>query len=304
MIKKITLFAFILLLFQPAFAQQPFGHLTIFSEDGDKFYLILNGEKINEIAQTNLRVEELVQPYYNAKIIFEDGSRTAISKNYLQIADVDGVFSDVTYKVKRDKNNPQKMKFNYFSMTPVVQGYIPPNNLYVTTYGHPATVNGTITQTTTTTTATGGVNAGISVGGVGVNVSVNSPGFGSTTISETTTVTSTNVGSPDTVYADVDGCSSGRAMTSQNFASALQTIKSQNFEETKLSTANQISRSNCLNTSQIVEICKSFGFEDTKLTFAKSAYSSCVDPNNYFKVNNVFAFSSSADDLNEFITGR
>ena len=101
-----TLCTFVLLAFQSLFAQQPFGHLTIFSENGDKFYLILNGEKINEIAQANLRVEELVQPYYNAKVIFEDGSKTEITKNFLQIADVDGIFSDVTYKIKRDKNNP------------------------------------------------------------------------------------------------------------------------------------------------------------------------------------------------------
>jgi hypothetical protein len=36
----------------------------------------------------------------------------------------------------------------------------------------------------------GGVNAGVSVGGVGVNISINDPVFsGSTTVTETTTVT-------------------------------------------------------------------------------------------------------------------
>lgn len=38
---------------------QPVGHLTIFSEDGDRFQLILNGELINDVPQTNLRVEDL-----------------------------------------------------------------------------------------------------------------------------------------------------------------------------------------------------------------------------------------------------
>ena len=46
------------------FAQpQPTGALTIFSEDGDKFFLILNGEPQNNIAQSNIRVEDLPQPY-------------------------------------------------------------------------------------------------------------------------------------------------------------------------------------------------------------------------------------------------
>ncbi|HEX8563740.1 MAG TPA: DUF4476 domain-containing protein [Flavobacterium sp.] len=299
--KTFTLFALLLLTMQAALAQQPFGHLTLFSEDGDKFYLVLNGEKINEIAQTNLRVEELVQPYYNAKVIFEDGTKSEISKNYLQIADMDGIFSDVTYKIKRDKNNPTKMKMNFFSMTPVVQGYIPPKNVYVTRYGHPAP-SGTVVQTTTTTTAVGGINAGINVNGVGVNVSVSNPGFGST-VTETTTVSS-STSTTGGIIEDDSPCPYGRAMNQQNFASALQTIKNQNFEDTKLSTANQISQSNCLNAAQIGEICKTFGFEETKLTFAKSAYATCVDQNNYFKVNNVFTFSSSADELNSYISGR
>src|SRR5205085_6529452 len=77
------------------FAQQKVGNLTIFSEDGDKFYLILNGEKQNTAPQTNIRVEELPQPYYNAKIIFADSAVMPISKNNLRIADADGTMMDV-----------------------------------------------------------------------------------------------------------------------------------------------------------------------------------------------------------------
>ena len=86
----------------------PVGHLTIFSEDGDKFSLILNGELVNDVPQTNLRVEDLNQPYYNAKIKFEDSSLLDISKNNLMIANVDGTFSDVTFKIRRDKNKKGK----------------------------------------------------------------------------------------------------------------------------------------------------------------------------------------------------
>ncbi len=296
-----TLIAFLLLFASTGFAQQ-FGHLTIFSEDGDKFYLILNGEKINEIAQTNLRVEELTQPYYNAKIIFEDQTKTEISKNYLQIADVDGIFSDVTYKIKRDKNNPKKMKLNYFSTAEVQQGYIPPKNVFVTRYGQPTPISETVTQTTTTTSV-GGVHAGVNMGGVGVNVSVSSPGFG-TTVTETTTVSSSSIiGYQDTVVVE-EGCLQNRPMSAQNFASALQTVKNQNFDDTQLSTAKQIANSNCMSAVQIAEICRAFKFEDSKLSFAKAAYSSCVDPKNYFKLNDVFSFSSNVDELNDFISRR
>lgn len=294
---------------------QPFGHLTIFSEDGDKFYLILNGERINDEPQTNIRVEELVQPYYNAKIIFEDKMRQEISKNFLQITDVDEVFMDVTYKIKRDKNKPSKMKLNFFSMTPIPERYVAPSNMYVRRWGQPAPPQqvivqqtapvGVVQQTTTTTTSVGGMNAGVGVGGVGVNISINDPIFsGSTTITETTTVTTGGgavVGYQEPIQ---EGCYGARPMNNGNFSSALQTIKNQGFDESRLKTAKQIAQNNCLNTNQIVEICKIFGFEETRLDFAKFAFDACVEPQNYFKVNNVFSFSSSADELNDFISRR
>lgn len=102
--KKITTFLFFIMT-SFVFAQgSPIGHLTIFSEDGDKFYLILNGEQQNDIAQTNIRIEDLNQPYYNARIQFEDKTLLDITTNNMMIADIDGIMSDVTYKIRRHKN--------------------------------------------------------------------------------------------------------------------------------------------------------------------------------------------------------
>jgi len=298
-----------------SFAQQ-FGHLTIFSEDGDKFTLILNGEKINDTPQANLRVEELNQPYYNAKIQFEDGSKQPISKNNLMIADVDGIYKDVTYKIKRDKNNASKMKLNFFSMTDVDPGFLPPSNVKVVHYGQPmqATTSGTVTHTTTTTTSSGngvGVNAGVNIDGVGigVNMTVHDPGMQvSHTQTTTTTTSSSHNGHGYGGHGGHDGhshgCSESRPMSPTNFNSALQTIKGQSFEETRLKTAKQIASANCLSAGQIADICNAFSFEDSKLDFAKAAYSNCTEPNNYFKINNVFSFSSSVDELTEFVTSR
>ncbi len=300
--KNITTIA-LLLLTSLSFAQmQPFGHLTIFSEDGDKFTLMLNGEQINDVPQANLRVEDLVQPYYNAKIVFEDQTKQEISKNSLMIADVDGIFMDVTYKIKRDKNNAKKMKMNFFSMTPIVQGYIPPSNVKVIHYGQPQPV-GTVTQTTTTTTNAGGINAGVNVNGVGVSIHVNDGSLG--TVSHTQTVSTTTTSGQTVIYDDApEGCMGARCMTQGNFNSALQSIKNQGFDDTRLKTAKQIASSNCLNASQIADICRVFGFDESKLDFAKFAYNSCTEQNNYFKVNDVFSFSSSVDELTDYIAGK
>ena len=42
---------------------QSTSNLVIFSEDGYKFFIILNGIRQNEVAQTNVKVMGLNQPY-------------------------------------------------------------------------------------------------------------------------------------------------------------------------------------------------------------------------------------------------
>lgn len=310
---KIILAAAMMMTAFVAMAQvQPVGHLTIFSEAGDKFYLILNGERQNNVAQTNLRVEDLTNQYYTAKIIFEDKALPEIEKKMLMIADADGIMSDVTYKIKKNANNG-KLTLNYFSSLPVQQGFKAPSNVHVVHYGtpdvvvvQPAATTTTVTQTTTTTTGgTTGVNATVNMPGVNMNVNITDPTLNSsytTTVTETSTTNVQHTGHSQP--ASNFGCSSRYCMSAGDFSSALATVKGQSFEESKLKTAQQIASSNCLNASQVSDICRVFGFEQTKLDFAKFAYDRCTEPNNYFKVNNVFSFSSSSDELNEYIATK
>ena len=321
---KATLSALFVLLTFCLFAQvQPVGHLTIFSEDGDKFTLFLNGEQINDKPQVNIRVEDLNQPYYNAKITFEDQTKEPITKNRLPVTDPDGVYMDVTYKMKRDKNNASKLKLNFFSVIPVDQGYVAPSNVYVRHWGKPehqqvvvvqqGNTGGTVTQTTTTTTTTAGTGTNASVGvnvngvGVGMNVNIND-GMGgtNTTVSQTTTSTTTSTRERDVTVVEQTsaGCARNRPMTTDNFNNALSTIKKISFDETRLSTAKQIAKSNCLSSNQVVQICELFSFEETKLDFAKFAYDRCTDPKNYFNVNNIFTFSSNVESLTEYVNRK
>lgn len=314
MIRKITLLA-LLLISSLSFSQRngAVGHLTIFSEDGDKFTLILNGEVINDVPQTNLRVEDLNQPYYNAKIKFEDKTLADISKNNLMLSDVDGVFADVTYKIKRDKNNKTKMKLNYFSSIPVQPDFIPASNVHVIHYGQPRpvavqTTTGVSQTITTTSTQTGGasVGVGVNVGGVNMGVTINDS-MGGGSVTQTTTTTTTNIGGT-TNHVDhaepVRGCGGRSCMTSANFNAALTTIKKQSFEDTRLKTAKQVINANCLNVDQIIQIANTFNFEDNKLEFAKYAYDFCIEPRNYFKLNGIFSFSSNVDELSDYVQSR
>lgn len=303
MIQKITLFIAFIFAIGASAQIQPFGNLTIFSENGDKFKLVLNGEVINTVSQTNLRVEELNQPYYNAKIIFDDSNLQQISKNTLMLTDADGIFMDVTYKIHRDKNNSNKLKMNLFSYIPVDLGFIPAPNVHVIHYGQPDLVQTQVTQTTTSS------NDGFSIGvnGAGVNMNVNVNGMGMNGSQQTTTTTTTVKSGGYNEQPEYDGgprCDRRYAMTSTNFANAFATVKNQKFDDTRLKTAKQITSANCLTVNQIAQIAKLFSFEDNTLDYAKFAFDYCVEPRNYFNLYNVFKFSSNVDELTDYVQQR
>lgn len=299
--------------------------LTIFSEDGYRFYLVLNGQKQNNVAMTNVRIDGLAQPQYAVKILFEDPSKPEISKNIPVVDPGTNAFADVTYKIKTNKDGELKMR--YFSATPVVPNYVPPADVYVMHYGQPAPppppgMGGTtVTQTTVTqttgTTGMGGANISVGggMGGVNMNINISDPVLGggtTTTTRTTTTTTSTDLG-----YSDGGGYhdnppppppSRGNncrfAMDASSFRSAKETVSKASFDETKLSTAKTILTSNCMSSDQVIAICNLFSFEASKLDFAKYAYERCTDRGNYFKVGNIFSFDASRTELNEYISGH
>ena len=297
--KKILAILIFLSPFICAAQPQTGGNLTVFSEDGDKFFLVLNGEKQNEVPQSNIKIEDLPQPYYSAKIMFEDKTFATISKTNLMITDVEGKMMDVTYKIKKDKNN--KVKLTYYSMIPVPQDFMPPSGMYVRQYGQPIVAQGNVNQTTTTTTTTNGMGASLNLPGVSMNISINEPNEVHTTTT-TTTHSNTNHQQQQTQTPPPSrGCMNNLPMNASDFAAAKKTINESSFDDTKLKTAQSIASSNCLSCDQVVQICSLFSFEENKFAFAKYAYKYSTDPRNYFKVNNVFSFSASKEELSEFI---
>ena len=202
-------------------------------------------------------------------------------------------------------------------------------------------VNTTVRDNTTTTgTGKENVNMSVNVGGVGFNMDVNiNDGFGevnsdvnttttttntntnayndvnynqSTTITTTTTTSTTGGGFDNTMYNEeiqtepvyyVEGYtgSVGCAVPSQNFSSILSAIEDESFSDDKMNIAKQATKNKCLTTDQVIEICNLFSFEDDKLEFAKYAYARTYDIDDYYKVNSVFGFSSSKEELNDFI---
>jgi hypothetical protein len=93
-------------------------------------------------------------------------------------------------------------------------------------------------------------------------------------------------------------------MSAQTFAAAQKTISNQGFDESRLKIAKQAISANCMSVAQIAQVLTIFGFEETKLDFAKYAYDYTSDPKNYFMLNDSFGFSSSVDELEEYLSTK
>jgi len=310
--KKVSLLFMALVCITFAKAQK--SNLIMFSEQGEKFSLILNGILQNEKPETNVKVTDLVAPSYKLKIIFEDSFRTIYFNE-------PGV--EATYCVKR--NNKGEYVARYQNEVPIAQAPAPPAGQKVIVYSTvapaptPTTVVST-TQTTTTTTAGNapppqgnasmgmgiqvndpelGVNMNFNIGGANMTGSSSSTSYSSTTTTTTSSSSSTPPPPPPPPapvsylpgYSGAIGCPI--PMSPNDFEALKSTISSKTFEDSKLTIAKQSISSNCLMASQVREIVKLFTFEDNKLAFAKYAYAYTYDIGNYFKINDAFTFESS-----------
>ncbi|HTA28182.1 MAG TPA: DUF4476 domain-containing protein [Bacteroidia bacterium] len=158
------------------------------------------------------------------------------------------------------------------------------------------------TETTTQQTTTmPGATINMTIGGTGVTTQ-------QTTVTTTTTTTSTGdqtqqAPPPPQQQAPPPPSNSGCSypMPHDDYESAKSSIAAKDFEDTKLTLAKQVNSSNCMSAEQIRGIMKLFTFENSKLDFAKSAYSHCSDKGNYFKVNDAFEFDNSSKELNDYI---
>jgi len=95
------------LFFFAAFSQSNF---TVFNNNGQAFYVILNGIKQNSLPQTNVYVSGLKNGAYSTKLIFSDGKTPDIDKNFFIDAP-----SDITTRIIFKKG---KGKLQLLSMEP------------------------------------------------------------------------------------------------------------------------------------------------------------------------------------------
>ncbi|MEA3495507.1 MAG: DUF4476 domain-containing protein [Bacteroidota bacterium] len=311
--KNVTLFLIGMLFISSVFGQIK-SNLVFFTEQGERFHLILNGINQNQNPETNVKITDLISPSYKVKVIFENTNLGEIDKNKIF-----NQGTETTFVIK--KNRKGEYVIRWMNEVPIAQAPAIIEGQSVIIYNtqpqpQPTTTIVTNSQTTTVNQgvnmnpsgASMNVNFNNSQSGANINMNINAGGNNTTTSS--TTITKTEIYQNPQMqqtqttyvlpgYNGPVGCP--YPMSSQDFTQVKYSISSKDFEDSKLRIAKQVIMSNCLLSSQVKEIMLLFDFEDTRLKLAKFAYGYTYDIGNYYLLNDAFDFESTIEELNDYI---
>src|SRR4030095_14311346 len=90
-------------------------------------------------------------------------------------------------------------------------------------------------------------------------------------------------------------------VTSQSFSSIVQTLRREYSESSRFEIARQMIDRNYFTSDQVKYMLQLFSSESNKLELAKYAYRNTSDQKNYFVVYDALSFSSSKEQLADYI---
>lgn len=286
---------------------QPINDLVVYAGEPTPFYLVLNGVRQNDEPMTNVRITDLIQPVYDATVIFEDEALGTFSKKiYMSERG-----REYVYAIKQKKNG--EYTFRIQSVTLLNLAPPPPASqravVYHATPNAPRQAVTTTTTTRTTTRQAGGVNMNVGVPGFGMNVNINDPLVGGTGVTYTESVTTTSGGGTRTSadhyvmpgYGGPIGCP--WPMDNGQFAEVRRSVASKTWDESRLTIAKQVVGANCLTAAQVRDLMTVMEWEETRLDLAKFAYGYTYDIGNYYKLNDAFEWEASIEELSRHING-
>jgi len=300
------------------------SNLIFFSESGETFKVFLNGVAQNPGYSSNVKVANLDQPYYRARVVFEDRSKGEINKNLN--------FNPNTETVFRIKLGNKGYVMRWQSEVPIAQAAPPAvgqtNIIYhsepiqeeVASDQNSSTVSMQVTNsqsssssTQTSTAQPENINVSMSIPDVQMNVSMNlnesmtrvqgssSEMTQTNSMTSSSSMTQTNTSQPEVMTTSPSASGCVNPASDSDFSSIRSSIESKTFRDDKLTVFKQVLRSRCFSTDQVKTMMSMFTYEDDKLEVAKLAYSKTVDQSNYYRINDAFTYSSSIDELNEFL---
>lgn len=305
------------------------SNLSVFNNNGQPFYVVLNGIRQNSKPETNVQVSQIKNGSYAVKVIFADGKTPDIDKNFT----IDAPY-DITTRIVFKKG---KGKLQLMGMEPthgVIQEAVVyrPNdaanysdavvnmnvNVSETTPASVQTSNSTnSTNTTTTTTTTGTIpdenvnlNMNLSVGGVNVNLNANANGSGLGTGATVTETTTSTISTSSTITTSSNSVSTNTGLNpAPNNMSNQVNANIQMNENTQLQQASHSSRVNCTKTMNRLEAFKlelqDQSFEEDRLEALKLAMNTtCLTTAQAEQLLDLFTFDENRLEAAKYLADR
>ncbi|MCU0430897.1 MAG: DUF4476 domain-containing protein [Cytophagaceae bacterium] len=299
----------ICLLIFPFAWSQVVNNLIVFSNEGEKFTLILNGEKQNPFPVSKVRVVDLNLVQYKVTINFENPELKQLNTTLTFY----GTNNECHFSLNR---KGRKHSMDYLTSTkikPEVEEPTQPEPAPVpestrSTSSDNSTSSAPAPDTRTSNPDNGNISIqtqngnigvsdqGVQVSGRGVNVKVDPQ--------NKSTSTSVHVLGKDITInkAIKTGCKN--VMSGLEFNEGLKTVQQAQGDTAKLEAANKLVQSNCLQTGQVRQLMQATSHDITKLKLARNAYDRTSDLNNFGKLEDVFKTEEGKRDFRSFLKSK
>ncbi len=323
------LLLFFVIAFRSVMAQ--YSQITIFHQDGERFWVIIDGVKQNAQPQASVFLPEVKQDFLRVKIIFENEKIKDIDQN-IQTRDFDGNYTHAKYIIKPVKKKTVMRGHSYEVIKPVETAtqtqpvFEPKQAETVTETTQP------VNTTTTTTTTTQTVETKPTTETIGVGVQVIDPVTGQPVgmdVNFKVPVTETGEMEMTTTTKTPDGnfSTSTQVTTTQTTATTTQTVKEpqittatvQPVEKQPATTVTPADKPNVYQMpgyngkigcpwpmseqdfASAKQSINSKSFEDSKLTIAKQITSSnCLLCSQIKEIMGLFSFEDSRLEFAKF----
>jgi len=307
------------------------NNLVVFSDNGEKFFLFVNGVKQNIEAETNVKVTDLIQPNYKTKIVFEDKAKGVVDQNIYfmdggePVKNHEFVFSVGVNKkggykarpvsmasIAETKSDPSQTVVHYSTTEPtssnnnVVSDGSHNTNVHVSENGNASSTNVHVTETTTQTQVNQGTtnnsNLGVNINGMGINININDNmggmNGGTAVTSQTVTTTTSSSGTVKNNTAVKGNSSSGVKST----ASSKATVNPLPGYTGAVGCSSPISSSEFNNVKTSIS---SKSFDDTKEKMAKQVIdNNCLLSSQVKEIMELFSFEATRLSLAKYAYGH
>ncbi len=290
-------------------AQKPVASLTILSERGDKFFMYVNGQKLNSKPMSKVKLKNLDYVYYAIKVEYDDASHYTIEKDKFFVCNKKGELRDMTYELVSEDN---EMKLKFVSMK------IPTDNANTSedfAFNFNETGKKMVTQNKSE-------KASIHQPKEEVVTQKEKP-KDSLVIKKVTTETQQKTPAKEIVMvekAPVEDnnsnivnalvlmepknwvCRNEWPMLKSEYENKLIEISQLNTDAEKIKSSKELASKNCLKTDQVIEMASLIKNENERLDFVKFSYSHTIDIKNYLKVEKLFNDEKTKNSFLYFIS--